>query len=126
MAVLEMWAYEACRLFRDKLLGEVPRSKFDNILETVMKTDWGLSLPSPDASDYMFVTWGAAKTNGSSSSGRFGVPLGRLSVSDMEEVVEKAVINYSELNYLYVCMYVWQMSQFCQTIFFWGLGGGYI
>ena len=95
-AVLEMWAYEACRLFRDKLVGEKSRSEFDKILETVVRTDWGFNLVSSEANDNVYVTWGAAKDQSSSVGARFGSPLGRLSIADMEEVVEKAVINYSE------------------------------
>jgi len=91
-----MWAYEACRLFRDKLVGDKSRAEFDKILQTVLQTDWGLVMPSSEASDNMYVTWGVAKDASDASRLRFGTPLGRLAISDMEEVVEKAVINYSE------------------------------
>ena len=38
--VLEVWAYEANRLFRDRLVGSVDIEAFDDILFTVLRTDW--------------------------------------------------------------------------------------
>ena len=38
--VLECWVYEACRLFRDRLVGSDSCTKFDDIIMTVIRTDW--------------------------------------------------------------------------------------
>ena len=38
--VLEIWAYEARRLFRDRIVGQDNRSKFDNMLQSVVRSDW--------------------------------------------------------------------------------------
>ena len=38
--VLEVWSYEACRLFRDRLVGEDARNRFDNILNGTLQADW--------------------------------------------------------------------------------------
>ena len=38
--VLEIWAYEARRLFRDRLVGNEAQSRFDTILMSVVRADW--------------------------------------------------------------------------------------
>ena len=42
--VLEIWAYEAHRLFRDRMVGEDALSKFDNILLSVVRADWSANI----------------------------------------------------------------------------------
>lgn len=39
--VLEVLAYEACRLFRDRIVGMKELQVFDNILSKVFQGDWG-------------------------------------------------------------------------------------
>jgi hypothetical protein len=39
-SVLLPWAYEACRLFRDKLATGDDKQKFDTILKNVLMADW--------------------------------------------------------------------------------------
>lgn len=41
--VLQVWAYEAQRLFRDRLVGNDDLAKFDSILQSVIRDDWGSS-----------------------------------------------------------------------------------
>lgn len=43
-AVMTVWAYEANRLFRDRLVGEETRTKFDNILVTIVRNDWSVNV----------------------------------------------------------------------------------
>ena len=38
--VLEVWMYEANRLFRDRLVGSDGLDKFDNIMVSVVRNDW--------------------------------------------------------------------------------------
>jgi|SRR6218665_115822 len=42
--VLVVWAYEANRLFRDRLVGEETMVKFDSILMTVVRNDWSANI----------------------------------------------------------------------------------
>ncbi len=42
--LLEIWAYEACRLFQDRLVDNEARQQFDNILSTVLQEDWRTSV----------------------------------------------------------------------------------
>jgi len=43
-AVMTIWAYEAHRLFRDRLVGEETCAKFDNILVTIVRNDWSVNI----------------------------------------------------------------------------------
>ena len=38
--VLEVWAYEALRLFKDRMVGVDSINRFDNILQSVVRADW--------------------------------------------------------------------------------------
>ena len=42
--MLEVWCYEAYRLFRDRLVGVDARNKFDNILATVVRSEWSANV----------------------------------------------------------------------------------
>ena len=42
--LLEIWAYEARRLFRDRLVGQDGTNKFDNILMNVVRGDWSANI----------------------------------------------------------------------------------
>ena len=42
--VLEVWTYEANRLFRDKIVGIDNQSKFDNIISSVLRGDWNANI----------------------------------------------------------------------------------
>lgn len=97
--MLEMWAYEARRLFRDRLVGEKAVDQFEAILGSVLQSDWSASLSSLDQDGGAFyVTWGSlqsSKVDGGGSC-QFGRPLGRLSAADMQEVVAKAVTTFGK------------------------------
>jgi dynein heavy chain 2 len=94
-----MWAYEARRLFRDRLVGEKAVDQFDAILGSVLQSDWSASLSSLDQDGGAFyVTWGSPQSSKADGLGNpFGRPLGRLSATDMQEVVAKAVTTFGEL-----------------------------
>ena len=42
--VLEVFVYEAYRLFRDRLVGTEAINRFDNILATVVRSDWSANV----------------------------------------------------------------------------------
>ena len=47
-ALLMAWAYEAQRLFRDKLASSEDIEKFDSILAAVLRSDWGADISNLD------------------------------------------------------------------------------
>jgi len=38
--LLEIWTYEACRLFKDRLVGSSAQEKFDELIDKTLKNDW--------------------------------------------------------------------------------------
>ena len=42
--VLEIWVYEARRLFRDRIVGQDSQAKFDKLLMSVVRADWSANI----------------------------------------------------------------------------------
>uniref|UniRef100_A0A8C5PP60 Cytoplasmic dynein 2 heavy chain 1 n=1 Tax=Leptobrachium leishanense TaxID=445787 RepID=A0A8C5PP60_9ANUR len=100
--VLEIVAYEARRLFSDRLVTIKELNTFDNILLSVLQGDWGSDVLD-NMSDSFYVTWGALHEAGSifapgQSLPLHGRPLGRLNSVDLKDVIKKGVIQYSRDN----------------------------
>ncbi|XP_055895255.1 cytoplasmic dynein 2 heavy chain 1-like isoform X1 [Biomphalaria glabrata] len=101
--VLEVWAYEARRLFRDRIVGQDNRSKFDSMLQSVVRSDWSTNI-FDDIDNTFFVTWGARSDSGVPAVGAgaplppHGKPLGKLSEDDLKTVIEKGIRFFSHEN----------------------------
>nr|XP_023648221.1 cytoplasmic dynein 2 heavy chain 1 isoform X1 [Paramormyrops kingsleyae]XP_023648222.1 cytoplasmic dynein 2 heavy chain 1 isoform X1 [Paramormyrops kingsleyae] len=101
-ALLEVVSYEARRLFRDRIVASKDLSAFDNILQAVVRGDWG-SDALDNMADTFYVTWGAAhEARSAIAPGQplppHGRPLGRLNSADLKEVIHKGVVLYSRDN----------------------------
>ena len=75
--ILQAWAYEACRLFRDKLASEDDVSKFDNLLRASLQADWN-SNAADAVNRAFFVTPADSSFSPGSPMPKFGRPLGHL------------------------------------------------
>ncbi|KAL2095874.1 hypothetical protein ACEWY4_008022 [Coilia grayii] len=100
--VLEIVAYEARRLFRDRIVSTKDLNNFDNILMSVIRGDWGSDVLD-NMSDTFYVTWGAAHEAGAvvapgQSLPPHGKPLGRLDSADLKEVIRKGIVMYGRDN----------------------------
>ncbi|XP_053312461.1 cytoplasmic dynein 2 heavy chain 1 isoform X2 [Spea bombifrons] len=100
--VLEIIAYEARRLFRDRLVTTKELNTFDNILMSVLQGDWGSEILD-NMTDLFYVTWGALHEAGGvfapgQSLPPHGRPLGRLNSADLKDIIKKGVIQYSRDN----------------------------
>ncbi|XP_010727382.1 cytoplasmic dynein 2 heavy chain 1 [Meleagris gallopavo] len=94
--VLEIVAYEACRLFRDKIVGMKDLHVFDNILMKVFESDWGSDVLD-NMEDIFYVTWGACQeafTTPGQALPPHGKPLGKLNSTDFIDTIKKGVIHY--------------------------------
>ena len=89
--LLEMWLYEAYRLFRDRLVGK-DIEKFDSIMASCLSHDW--SLHALNITNIFYVTWGGVAGGQSSLLSVHGKQLGRLSIDDFREVVSKGLVTY--------------------------------
>ncbi|XP_041357041.1 cytoplasmic dynein 2 heavy chain 1-like isoform X2 [Gigantopelta aegis] len=101
--LLEIWAYEARRLFRDRIVGSEAQNRFDNLLMSVIRADWSCNIFENIDSTY-YVTWGARSESGAPSAAAgaplplFGKPLGKLAVDDLKAVIERGLKIYSREN----------------------------
>ncbi|XP_058542508.1 cytoplasmic dynein 2 heavy chain 1 isoform X7 [Neofelis nebulosa] len=100
--VLEIIAYEARRLFRDKIVGAKELHLFDSILTSVFQGDWGSDILD-NMADSFYVTWGARHSSGARPApGQplppHGKPLGKLSSADLKDVIKKGLIHYGRDN----------------------------
>ncbi|XP_029699181.1 cytoplasmic dynein 2 heavy chain 1 isoform X3 [Takifugu rubripes] len=99
-SVLEAVAYEARRLFRDRLVSSRDLHNFDNILSSIIRGEWGSDVLD-NMTDGFYVTWGASEGTvmvPGQSLPPNGKPLGRLDVADLSEVIQKGVVLYSRDN----------------------------
>ena len=96
-SVLRAWAYEARRLFRDKLVTSEDKEKFDGILKSVLMADWSSDVAEKIA-DVFYVTAADANFSAHSAIPKFGRFLGPLSSSDWKAVVEKALVTFGREN----------------------------
>ena len=92
--LIHVWAYQAKRLFSDRLVGKESVDKFDGMLVSTARNDWSVALDKLNSG--YFVTWGA--TGGQSLTGNvfgsFGRPLGVLSDEDFKQIVSKGLTAY--------------------------------
>ncbi|XP_067663541.1 cytoplasmic dynein 2 heavy chain 1-like isoform X1 [Haliotis asinina] len=101
--LLEIWAYEARRLFRDRIVGQDGLNRFDNILMSIVRADWSGNIFDNIDSIY-YVTWGARADAGAPSAAAgaplppFGKPLGKLAEDDLKVVIQKGLRIYSHEN----------------------------
>ncbi|XP_043928516.1 cytoplasmic dynein 2 heavy chain 1 isoform X1 [Protopterus annectens] len=98
--MLEVVAFEASRLFRDRIVGTKNINSFDNILSSVIRGDWGSDVLD-GMSDCFYVTWGASHETvlaPGQSLPPHGKPLGRMNSSDLREVIQKGIIQYGRDN----------------------------
>uniref|UniRef100_A0ABM5FWF4 Cytoplasmic dynein 2 heavy chain 1 n=2 Tax=Agamidae TaxID=81953 RepID=A0ABM5FWF4_9SAUR len=101
--VLEIVAYEARRLFRDKIVGAKELHVFDTILMKVFQGDWGSDILD-NMADSFYVTWGAHHELGTiMAPGQtlppHGRPLGKLTSADLKDVIRKGIIHYARDNH---------------------------
>ncbi|XP_073414467.1 cytoplasmic dynein 2 heavy chain 1 isoform X2 [Dendrobates tinctorius] len=100
--VLEVVAYEARRLFRDRIVTSKELNVFDNILMSILQGDWGSDVLDHMA-DLFYVTWGALHEAGSvlapgQALPSHGRPIGKLNSADFKDVIKKGVIQFSRDN----------------------------
>ncbi|XP_042221258.1 cytoplasmic dynein 2 heavy chain 1-like isoform X2 [Homarus americanus] len=92
--LMEVWVYEACRLFRDKLAEDEDIQKFDLIIISTVQSDWGMDLRDHLVDTY-YVTPAAGVVTAGAPLPMHGYELGHMSMEDWNEMVERSVMQYS-------------------------------
>ncbi|XP_025753905.1 cytoplasmic dynein 2 heavy chain 1 isoform X2 [Oreochromis niloticus] len=117
-SVLEVVAYEARRLFRDRLVSSKDLHTFDNILSSIIRGDWG-SDALDNMTDGFYVTWGASEgavTAPGQSLPPHGKQLGRLDSVDLKQVIQKGVVLYSRDNRELDLLLFWEVCDFVSRV----------
>ncbi|XP_057314672.1 cytoplasmic dynein 2 heavy chain 1-like isoform X2 [Hydractinia symbiolongicarpus] len=102
--LLKIWAYQAKRLFSDRLVSKDSSDKFDSMLASVIRNDWSVTLE--DIKNTYYVTWGTGGgiSHTGNVAGSFGRPLGMLSRPDFKQIVAKGLAAFArdtkEIDYL--------------------------
>ncbi|XP_052360063.1 cytoplasmic dynein 2 heavy chain 1 isoform X2 [Oncorhynchus keta] len=118
-SVLEVVAYEAKRLFRDRLVSSKDIHSFDNILSSVIRGDWG-SDALDNMTDGFYVTWGASEGGGVMAPGQslppHGKSLGRLDFADLRQVIHKGAVLYGRDNRELDLLLFWEVCHFVSRV----------
>nr|CAD7430090.1 unnamed protein product [Timema monikensis] len=94
-SVLEVFVYEGMRLFQDKLVSEEDKSKFDNILNKTLESNWGRGTSTYTLSDSYFVTVGAeSPVTPGAPLPTYGKPLGKLEGKDWLATVNQGILQF--------------------------------
>ncbi|XP_023209641.1 cytoplasmic dynein 2 heavy chain 1-like, partial [Centruroides sculpturatus] len=91
--LLHIWAYEVSRIFRDCLIDNESREKFDNILSNLIRADWGINVMD-QINDWYYVTY-----DNSIPSSSFGKILKKMSVENWQALVQKSVHLFITTSY---------------------------
>ena len=86
-SILQIWAYECSRLFRDKLVNDKDRGRFDSTLTSILQSDWN-SNAANSLQNTFFVTPVASESVGGKMPPH-GRRLGSMSSKDWESYVDK-------------------------------------
>ncbi|XP_068612804.1 cytoplasmic dynein 2 heavy chain 1 isoform X2 [Brachionichthys hirsutus] len=117
-SVLEVVAYEARRLFRDRLVSSKDLHTFDNILSSIIRGDWG-SDALDNMTDGFYVTWGSSE-GAVMAPGQplppHGKQLGCLDSSDLKQVIQKGVALYSRDNRELDLLLFWEVCDFVSRV----------
>ncbi|KAK7078013.1 hypothetical protein SK128_012525 [Halocaridina rubra] len=92
--LLEVWLYEACRLFRDKLAEDEDIQKFDGIVLGTLHSDWGTDLQNQIVNNY-YVTSAVQAIAPGAPVPQEGYKMGHMTSENWTQIVEKAVRQYS-------------------------------
>ncbi|KAK2847119.1 hypothetical protein Q5P01_010118 [Channa striata] len=113
-SVLEVVAYEARRLFRDRLVSSKDVHTFDNMLTSIIGGDWG-SEALDNMTDGFYVTWGASEGAVMAPDQPLpshGKQLGRLDSAELKHVIQKGLVLYSRDNREMDLLLFWEVCDF--------------
>eukprot|EP00727_Mastigamoeba_balamuthi_P008592 m51a1_g4355 putative cytoplasmic dynein 2 heavy chain 1 (4311) ;mRNA; f:228679-242475 len=96
--LLEIWTYEAHRIFRDKIVGEAGLRKFDQILDSALK-QWDVPDPAALTKDSLFVTLGSQSKRGAHQ-------LSKIGSKDLTSQVKRGILFYErEVKELHLVLF---------------------
>ena len=100
-SLLQVWAYEACRIFQDRLVDDESRKTFMTLLTSVLQDEWRSGGLISKLDDCYYITW--VNSTASSSAGRlppFGKVLECVKPDFIENMLVKAINRFSIKHFL--------------------------
>ncbi len=91
-----MFAYEARRLFRDRLVGSKDQEVFDSLLASILREEWSFELSFLAKGDGVYFTTFGVNCGTPHARSIQGHPLRRLSGTDLSDILSKTMKQYSE------------------------------
>ena len=98
-SVLKVWAYEACRIFQDRLVDKDSRGTFLFILSNVLLDEWKESGLTSKLKDFYYITWVNTTTTTGSRLPPFGKTLEGVKPDFIESLLAKAINRFNAENY---------------------------
>ena len=96
-SLLQVWAYEACRIFQDRLVDDESRKQFANVLSGILQDEWRSGGIMSKLDGIFYITW--VNSTASSSAGRlpaFGKTLECVKPDFIENLLVKAINRFSK------------------------------
>ena len=92
--ILKIWSHECMRLFRDRLVSDTDKRKFDLLLNSVLSSDW-----SSNVMDLLSNVFYSSETSSTTKLCTFGKPLVGLGLDDWSKTVEQGATVFSRDNW---------------------------
>ncbi|KFM70531.1 Cytoplasmic dynein 2 heavy chain 1, partial [Stegodyphus mimosarum] len=93
--LLRAWTYEACRIFSDRLMNYESKEKFNHIISSILRKEWG----APDISSLNDIYYVAGSSISSDMNRVFGKRLEKFSAEDWMSLVQKNIKAFSNALY---------------------------
>lgn len=98
-ALLKVWAYEACRIFHDRLVDKEARKTFISILSSVLQDEWRSNEIMNKIDDLFYVSWGESGPSGGGRLPAFGKTLEGVKADYIENLLVKAINRFNSEYY---------------------------
>lgn len=98
--MLQIWAYEAFRIFHDRLVDKDARKQFTSIINGILQDEWRSGGVLAKLNDFFYVSW--VNSAGGARLPPFGKTLEGVKPNFIEDCLVKAINRFSEfkLNFL--------------------------
>ncbi|CEO98015.1 hypothetical protein PBRA_006129 [Plasmodiophora brassicae] len=92
--LLEVFANEACRTFRDRLVDRNAQERFDTMLAASLGERWGFKIDDPPLSCFSSLLSGTPSSDGGSGPSDIGPVLQRVTMTDLQALVSDGLRSY--------------------------------
>ena len=112
--ILKIWSHECMRLFRDRLVSDNDKRKFDLLLNSVLSSDW-----SSNVMDSLSNIYYSSETSSTTKLATFGKPLLAMKTDDWQKNVERGATVFSRDNWdleIYSTKELFELTSRCDRV----------